>query len=367
MNTRCTEAASTLRDRRTGICEVYSFHPRRQLHQSHPLRLDRPEPPAPPSPPGPAHYRQEVSLYAAIEPMAAIYGRGHRDGDPLGIYGLGAGPEFEYRFGALQTGMDVYRKERDNGVIDHAGLYVAFGHGEVDVTHNLLDLKIKGGTDSFDALTLGGYWTRFGDKDWYLDGVVQGTFYDVTTQSRRGLLTEFPDQDISGFGLAASLEGGYPFDLGDGWQIEPQAQLIYQAIDFDDFHDGAAEVRFGGLDSLTGRIGARLARTWAVEEEQASEPDASSGAASKPARLATVWGRVNLWHEFEGSSTTEFSSATGFIPFSAELEETWVELGLGGSLQLNPTTTLYGNVNYETTFDGDSYGFDGKIGVRMNW
>ncbi|MDK1373611.1 MULTISPECIES: autotransporter outer membrane beta-barrel domain-containing protein [unclassified Sinorhizobium] len=53
--------------------------------------------------------------------------------------------------------------------------------------------------------------------------------------------------------------------------------------------------------------------------------------------------------------------------FSAKLDENWIEFGIGASVQLTATTTLYGNVNYETTFDGDNRGFDGKIGLRVNW
>ena len=44
-----------------------------------------------------------------------------------------------------------------------------------------------------------------------------------------------------------------------------------------------------------------------------------------------------------------------------------MELGVGGSVQMTASTTLYGNVNYETPFDGGGYGVDGKIGLRMNW
>ncbi|MDW9589963.1 autotransporter outer membrane beta-barrel domain-containing protein [Sinorhizobium meliloti] len=58
---------------------------------------------------------------------------------------------------------------------------------------------------------------------------------------------------------------------------------------------------------------------------------------------------------------------TAKVPFSADLSETWIEFGVGTSLQVSQKTTLYGNVNYETTFDGDSHGFDGKIGLRVNW
>ena len=103
---------------------------------------------------------------------------GHRDGEPLGIYG--GGPSFDYDFGALQVGADLYRRESQDGSRDNAGLYAAFGHGEVDVTHNLLGLTFKGGEDEFDAYSVGGYWTHFGPNDWYLDGVLQATWYDAT-------------------------------------------------------------------------------------------------------------------------------------------------------------------------------------------
>ena len=63
-----------------------------------------------------------------------------------------------------------------------------------------------------------------------------------------------PRGKTQGFGFAASLEGGYPFH--DGWLLEPQAQLVYQTINIDDFNDGVADVRYSNTDSLAGRIGA---------------------------------------------------------------------------------------------------------------
>ena len=173
-----------------------------------------PEPPAeggtpvPPvtAPPGTPIFRPEVSLYAAMPVMAEIYGRkiidtlhermggdaqllrpgkedmpdgmwgriigywGHRDGDAVGIFGRD-GPAFDYDFGAIQTGMDFYRNEYENGQRDNAGLYVAFGQGNADVEHNLLGRTFKGGEDDFNAVSVGGYWTRFGENNWYLDGV----------------------------------------------------------------------------------------------------------------------------------------------------------------------------------------------------
>ena len=338
-------------------------------------------------------YRPEVSLYAAVPSMAAIYGRhiidtlhervgeeeqlkgrtdigedekfngvwlrgighwGHRDGDARGVYD--GAPEFDYRFGAMQGGMDFYRDEED-GVTDHAGMYFAYGHGRMDVTQNLLTTTRDAGRNDFDAFSLGGYWTRFGENGWYLDGVLQGTWYDMTTHSNRATAIGFPDQSIDGFGFAASLEGGYPLDLGDGWQLEPQAQLIWQTIHMNGFNDGAADVRYDNLNSLAGRIGARIARTWEAEEATATEA----------ARLATVWGRVNLWHEFTAKAQTDISSANGFVPFSADLNEIWIEIGVGATRQISEKTSLYGNLNFSTTFDGDNYAWNGKFGLRVNW
>lgn len=128
-------------------------------------------------------------------------------------------------------------------------------------------------------------------------------------------------------------------------------------FDFDPFSDGAAEIHFGDMNSLAGRIGAKVARTWEAEEATKSER----------ARLATIWGRVNLWHEFTAQTRTEFSSANGFVPFSANLDETWIEIGVGASRQVTRNATLFGNLNVETTFDGNNYALNGKVGVRMNW
>ena len=58
-----------------------------------------------------------------------------------------------------------------------------------------------------------------------------------------------------GTGFASSLEGGYPFQLGRDWVIEPQAQVVYQTVGLDDTADSAAAVHFHDVDSLAARVG----------------------------------------------------------------------------------------------------------------
>jgi outer membrane autotransporter protein len=229
------------------------------------------------------NFRPETSLYAAIPSLTLLYGRtlldtlhervgeeehlrgrrdvisqpfdnggwarviglvGERDGDPAGIFG--SGPKFDYDFAIFQGGHDLYRVERPDGSRDHAGFYVAAGMGGADVTHFT---GLTAGTDKFDAESLGGYWTHFGPSGWYLDGILQGTWYDIKADGGLGTVK------TGGTGFASSLEGGYPFQLGRDWVIEPQAQVVYQTVGLDDTADSAAAVHFHDVDSLAARVG----------------------------------------------------------------------------------------------------------------
>jgi outer membrane autotransporter protein len=330
------------------------------------------------------HYRIETSLAAALPSMALLYGRnlmdtlhervgdeedirGRRDlhqdgpttggwarvmgtggkqqGDPLGIYG--SGPQFSYGFVGLQGGQDLIRREHDDGSRDHAGFTFAVGSAHGDVTH----FDGTTGDDDLQAYTLGGYWTHFGAPGWYVDTMLQGTLYDARTTANRGLLPF----KTNGDGIAGSVEAGYPFKFANGYFIEPQAQLIYQNINFNSAFDNEALVKFSNVDSLIGRVGARFGRTWSLD---GNGPDA---------RMITAWIRPNIWQEFRGNPITQFSSETGFIPFRADLGGTWGEVNVGVSGQINLHTTLFANASYQARFDGKGTAYDGKAGVRINW
>lgn len=348
-----------------------------------------PEPPGPtpPAPPGPApipNYRVEVSLYTALPALALRYGwatlgnlhervgeeeqlrdradlrqkntlngmwariigeSGDVDGDRRGIYG--DGPHYDYDIRAAQVGLDVYAEEHDNAQRDHAGLYVGHGRITSDVTHFN---GRKAGHDEVKGTSLGLYWSHFWEEGQYLDAVWQGTWAKATAHS-----TGRFDLERSGFGWAASLEGGYPFH--DDTQIfEPQAQIIYQTLGNDDGDDGAALIRYRDVDSLAARLGLRWANTWTLEPT-------SEGIR----RLFTGWLRLNLWREFKGRPITEFSSADGYVPFKGSMRGSWWQLNGGMSWQLTDATSLYANLGYQRGFGRSFDAWDGKLGLRWNW
>nr|WP_254200430.1 autotransporter outer membrane beta-barrel domain-containing protein [Lysobacter sp. MMG2] len=348
------------------------------------LPCDDVEPGPGPSPP-PPNYRREVSLYAALAPTALQYARtlldtlhertgeldqlrgrsdlgsgsglegswgrligvdGEREGRD-GIYG--EGPTYDYRFFALQRGVDLLRREHDGGHSDTAGVYFALGLAKSDVKH--YDGTLAG--DNFiEGYSLGGYWTHYWPNAAYLDGVVQATWVDARSNSSRPL----PSLESDGWSGAVSLEGGYPFGMGgSGWIIEPQAQLVYQSIDMDDVAVINTQVRFDDVTSFAARLGARAARSW--QRGDATEPLQLSG-----------WARLSAWHDFEGEPETEFSTAIGFAAFPTDIGGSWGEFKVGLTAEISRNLFIFASAGYQQSVDGsDTHAWDGKLGIRANW
>lgn len=348
---------------------------------------DPPDPPAPPPlpplPPPTPQFRPEVSVYTALAPTALQYGRtlldtlhervgeqeqlrgrdlpeeyridgfwgrlifvdGEKDAEGAGIYDRG--PEYDYRFNAVQLGMDLWRRERDEGVRDHAGGYIAIGHAETDVEHVSKNLA---GNLYIDGYTLGGYWTRYSEREAYVDTILQATWYDTSAESVRNVRLT-----TDGWGLAASIEAGYPFRNDRDWVIEPQGQLIYQWAELDDSSDLAADVRFDDIESLVGRLSARLSQDW-------THPGYETGLLDR-----TGWARLSVWYEFMGDPVTEFSSRAGYIPFHGDLGGAWWEVELGYTGDLDRNRFMYANVGYSQGFDDDRRAWEAKLGFRANW
>ncbi|MFP3416372.1 autotransporter outer membrane beta-barrel domain-containing protein, partial [Bacillus sp. SIMBA_074] len=65
---------------------------------------------------------------------------GKRDGDRIGLYGE-KGPAFDYRFDALQIGLDLYRNiDAEDDSREHAGAFLAYGKGKGNVRHTNLEI-----------------------------------------------------------------------------------------------------------------------------------------------------------------------------------------------------------------------------------
>ncbi|MFA9440097.1 autotransporter domain-containing protein, partial [Uliginosibacterium sp. sgz301328] len=208
----------------------------------------------------------------------------------------------------------------------------------------------RAGSTSMDAYSLGGYWTHRADAGWYVDSVLQGTWYrGIEAKSVAGEKLR-----SDGRGLTASVEAGYPFALGNGWTLEPQAQLIYQSVTLDDTADSYGKVSYDSTQLAYGRLGARVSRTWDTAGD----------------RKVTGWGRANLWHAFGSDANTTVSALDGSNPvsFNTNLGGTWAQVGVGVSGQVAKNVSLFAAADYNRVVaggQGDSFG--GRVGVVIAW
>ena len=97
-------------------------------------------------------------------------------------------------------------------------------HGSVDGFEGAL-----AGHVDLDASSYSGYWTHLGPSNWYIDTVAQGSLLVAGTSSIRGNKT-----NVTGYGVAASIEAGYPIVLAPWLTFEPQIQGIWQRVSFGD-------------------------------------------------------------------------------------------------------------------------------------
>ena len=255
----------------------------------------------------------------------------------------------------FQSGIDLWRGEWLPGHRDAAGIYFAYANANVDVTGRVTNeaatnyvLRRTGGLN-LDAWSGAAYWTHYGPGDWYLDAVAQATRYQGSAS------TQFAGLATTGFGFVSSLEAGYPIRLpmfGPGFVLEPQAQVVWQRVSFDDANDGLGEVALGTTSGASGRIGLRGKWTIVSDSGQVWQP----------------YVRANLWRDW-GARATAIYSGVDLVPLLEQANR--LQLGGGVSVKMNTNVSLYANADYQLsvgdTDGGRRDGIRGAAGVRFMW
>ena len=266
-----------------------------------------------------------------------------------------AAPSANGDLGGFQGGIDLLRGSLIAGQYERAGLYGAYGdvHADVDglVTNPAATAYVlsRTGSMNLDAWSAGGYWTHTGPGGWYLDAVLQGTWYYGSAG------TQFARLNTDGTGFIGSLEGGYPFywpQLGPGFVIEPQGQILWQKVSFRHDYDGLGDVALGDTTGPSGRIGLRTKWTIVTGGGQVWQP----------------YLRANLWRDWGAQANTTFSG-TDLVPLASQV--TRLELGGGLTGKINANVSVFANVDYEFAVGAaqneKQSGVRGALGARYTW
>lgn len=318
-------------------------------------------------------YRLETPPYAAMPPIAreaslSSLGTFHeRQGEQRVLRGEGglraswarligqsheqrwkgsAQPGFDGHFVGVQAGADLFAHA--GSTRDQFGVFVGRNRAKGDVTGLALGWEnVAAGQARLDDEHVGLYWTRVGEKAGYLDAVVMQSRYDGSSTSIRGL-----GVDLDGKGTTASLEVGKPLlRFGQSaWSLEPQLQVIWQRIDFDDTADAVSAVRMHSDNAWTGRAGLRLAGDYGL---------ATNG--------WQPYFKLNYWHGFSGEDRIDI----GGDPLTSEQRYRALEVGVGMVARFNGNVSAFAVADYTRDLGSDTQKerrvMEGNIGLRMDW
>jgi outer membrane autotransporter protein len=168
------------------------------------------------------------------------------------------GYDADFDYSAMQVGGNLFALDGASGVA-RFGIAGTVGSLSYRPRH-----VAGGGSGDLHTWSAAAYGTYLHASGGYIDGVVSAGAFDGDVSTRlRGRTA-----DLEGTSFAVSIEAGYPIGVGAGLVLEPQAQIVYQRLRFDrtsDVDGFVVDLRDQG--QLTGRLGARLSRDFAVGQD----------------------------------------------------------------------------------------------------
>lgn len=317
-------------------------------------------------------YRPEAAVYAAVGPAAYLLGItalgtfNERQGDQYLLKGSNLGPvhtgwgriygedlqqsfsgtvdpEIDGALSGAQVGLDLLEIEHESGHRDHLGIFAGQSSLDVDVrglADGLHDQRV--GDIKLNGTSFGMYETHMAPNGWYVDTVLMGMLLDGNARSNRrtGI-------DVKGTEFTTSVESGYPISLGRSWTLEPQGQLTWQKLDFEEDSDRYSTIRLNEGDQLTGRLGVRAAGLFRVHDYD-----------------LRPYAAIHLWHGFSADDKV----ALGDDEVKTHRESTSLEPLVGGTAKISDHVSLYGEVAYKMNIAGhNEETFGGNAGIRITW
>ncbi len=251
---------------------------------------------------------------------------------------------FNSHFSAVQLGWDLWQHEQNNNRWQ-AGLSLGYG----SIKNHTNEADIETGTLRGNVLTFGAYGTWHAAKNAYIDVVAQkNRYYNIAAQANDGDLLQTNAED-----KLISFEAGYPFVISKNLSLEPQLQMVWQSLNIDAANDNFSRVSFADNQALTGRLGARLVRDWTGTDIDTK-----------------AWLRGNIWHGFDDGKGLSISALNGSSPtsISGQLAGTWAELGIGSTINIGDSTSLFAEISYYRDIDGPNLqGYNSNFGLRWQW
>jgi autotransporter family porin len=246
----------------------------------------------------------------------------------------------------LQLGVDLFKDTDAEGTEKHLGMMLHYAHSRSssnDEVRGLAGLGSRSGSLHADHFGIGAYYTSIARDGGYIDLVgnvarLNNRFSDIYA----GRATQH------GWQTTLSAEAGKPIykNTQYGWQLEPQAQLIYQHTEYQGFRDDFSKIKGYGADNLRGRIGLRLFKD-----------DTSTAQTSK------YYFVTNLIHDFMGVEDVNIDGEN----LKERYDRTRMDIGIGANAKVSENGTIYMDARYHKSLGGDTEGGRLNLGFKLDW
>lgn len=181
------------------------------------------------------------------------------------------------------------------------------------------------GSFEMDHKTFTLYGSKLNDDGSYID--IVGKY----SRLNHDLRNTWGDSEYDANGYSIGVEVGKRFQQGNGFWIEPQAQLTYGHVGSANYTAGDIKVAQDGMESLIGRAGVRFGK------------DLDNG---------NIYLRASYLYDFDGETGVTLTNAEGRErSFDQDLGGGWCEVGVGTNINLSDATHLYFDI--EKTYGGD--------------
>ena len=220
------------------------------------------------------------------------------------------------------------------------GAALDYGKGDVNYT---------GGKGKEHMATLALYGTRVSDDGKYFDiifktGRLKNEFH-VSNEIGNRL-----NADYHTWGNSLSAEYGKRFVRDDGFYLDPSVELTMGRLNSKDFNGhsdlGDLSVKQHAFDSAIGRIGLGIGRQ---------------------TERSNAFVKLALAHEFGGNFRTDYYAEDGGLKSTKiDLQDTWLDMEIGGSLSIGRNTYLYGTYTHNFGADMETK-WRADVGVRYTF
>jgi outer membrane autotransporter protein len=236
---------------------------------------------------------------------------------------------FRSNYQFYQLGAD-YAYRPANG----SGTYL-FGAALHTANH---DAKFTAGSGDVDTAGASLYATWYNDKGFYADLIARYSHLkDEYKVVSRG---ETAKASYSDDAWSVSAEGGKRFELGAGFSLEPELQLVYTHLSGASYTlSNGIRVDQGSADSLIGRLGARFGRDFRFAEDLAP---------------SKVYLKADVYREFSGDRSVMLTGSDDVYTQDADAGDTWFTYGIGADFTIRKNVFFYADVEKSAGGDVDT-------------